>query len=189
MTHRLPAVFALLAMVWAWPAHASYEVDPQMLDHLKNAIEQADSFEDKFDAQVWLMDKSNRMSRFVKNPQQRLALLKSIHRAAMRADLDPEIVLAIIEVESHFDRFAVSRVGAQGMMQVMPFWKNEIGRPEDNLIDLETNLKYGCSILKHYIERSKGNLANAFGRYNGSYSPHRYSKYSVKVMTAWEKWK
>jgi soluble lytic murein transglycosylase-like protein len=138
------------------------------------------------DAQVWLMDKSNRMSRFSKDPQQRLSLLRSIHRAATRADLNPEVVLAVIEVESHFNRFAVSSVGAQGMMQVMPFWKNEIGRADDNLIDLETNLRYGCTILKHYIKRSDGHLANALARYNGSYGSYRYSS---KVMDAWDKWR
>lgn len=71
-------------------------------------------------------------------------------------------------------------------MQVMPFWKNEIGRADDNLIDLETNLRYGCTILKHYIKRSNGHLANALARYNGSYGSYRYSS---KVMDAWDKWR
>lgn len=166
--------------------HNGYEVDDELLLILKNAVEATDSFDDKYDAQVWLMDKSNRMSRFSKDPQQRLSLLRSIHRAATRADLNPEVVLAVIEVESHFNRFAVSSVGAQGMMQVMPFWKNEIGRADDNLIDLETNLRYGCTILKHYIKRSDGHLANALARYNGSYGSYRYSS---KVMDAWDKWR
>lgn len=167
-------------------APSNFEVDPELLLVLKNAMEASDSFDDRFDAQVWLMDKSNRMARFVKDPEQRLSLLRSIHRAATRADLNPEIVLGVIEVESHFNRYAVSSVGAQGIMQVMPFWKNEIGHNEDNLIDLETNLRYGCTILKHYIKRSDGHLANALARYNGSYGSY---KYSMKVMDAWDKWK
>lgn len=163
-----------------------YEVDDELLLILKNAVEATDSFDDKYDAQVWLMDKSNRMSRFSKDPEKRLSLLRSIHRAATRAELNPEVVLAVIEVESHFNPYAVSSVGAQGMMQVMPFWKNEIGRADDNLIDLETNLRYGCTILKHYIKRSDGHLANALARYNGSYGSYRYSS---KVMDAWDKWR
>lgn len=167
-------------------SHNGYEVDDELLLILKNSVEATDSFDDKYDAQVWLMDKSNRMSRFSKDPQQRLSLLRSIHRAATRAELNPEVVLAVIEVESHFNRYAVSSVGAQGIMQVMPFWKNEIGRADDNLIDLETNLRYGCTILKHYIKRSNGHLANALARYNGSYGSYRYSS---KVMDAWDKWR
>jgi soluble lytic murein transglycosylase-like protein len=90
--------------------------------------------------------------------------------------------LAVIQIESAFNPYAVSRVGAQGMMQVMPFWKKEIGRPEDNLIDLETNLRYGSIILKHYLDREKGHFANALARYNGSYGSYKYSR---KVMDAW----
>ena len=107
-----------------------------------------------------------------------------MHRAASRAGLEPEIVLALIEVESHFDPYAVSRVGAQGLMQVMPFWKKEIGRPDDNLIDTDTNLRYGCTILKHYLKREKGRLADALARYNGSYGQYWYSE---RVLLAWEK--
>jgi soluble lytic murein transglycosylase-like protein len=124
------------------------------------------------------------MGRFVKDPKERMDLLRRIHRAASQAGLQPEIVLALIEVESHFNRFAISRVGAQGMMQVMPFWKNEIGRPEDNLTDIDTNLLYGCTILKHYLDRSNGRLMEALARYNGSYGQYWYPR---RVMTAWEK--
>ena len=96
--------------------------------------------------------------------------------------LPPELVLAVIEVESHFDRFAVSRVGAQGMMQVMPFWKDEIGRPDDNLTHNPTNLEYGCRILQFYLQRENGNLHRALARYNGSVGQRVYSD---KVYRAW----
>ncbi len=139
---------------------------------------------DRFDAEVWLMSKSDRLARFVKEPEKRLHLLRSIHRAATQADLQPEVVLAVIEVESHFDRFAISRAGAQGIMQVMPFWKHEIGRPEDNLIDLETNLRYGCTILKFYLDKAEGRIAEALARYNGSYGEYWYPE---RVMMAWQK--
>lgn len=161
-------------------------VDSELRNLLINTIEQADSFQDRFDAEVWLVAKSERLQHFVPDPEERLTLLRKVHHAATQAQLQPEIVLAVIEVESAFNHYAVSRVGAQGIMQVMPFWKNEIGRPDDNLIDLETNLKYGCTILKHYINKADGHLADALARYNGSYGSYRYS---TKVMDAWERWR
>ncbi len=159
-------------------------VDGELRRLLKQAIETSDSFEDRFEAEVWLMSKQDKLTRFVKDPQKRMDLLRRIHRAARRADLQPEIVLAVIEVESAFDRFAVSSVGAQGMMQVMPFWKHEIGHPDDNLMDLDTNLTYGCTILKHYLKRADGRLMDALARYNGSYGKYWYPR---RVMDAWEK--
>ncbi len=167
-------------------AEPPIEVDDGLRRKLIENIEAADSFEDRFDAEAWLMLMSGRLERYVKDPDRRLRLLRKIHSAARQTDLQPELVLAVIEVESHFNHYAVSPVGAQGIMQVMPFWKNEIGRPEDNLIDLDTNLRYGCTILKHYLERSDGRLAEALARYNGSYGSYRYA---AKVMDAWERWR
>ncbi|WP_371872562.1 lytic transglycosylase domain-containing protein [Gilvimarinus sp. DA14] len=161
-------------------------IDSELRKLLKNHIEQADSFTDRFDAQAWLMLMDGRLEKYVKNPDQRLSLLRAVHREATAAGVKPELVLAVIEIESHFDRFAISPVGAQGIMQVMPFWKNEIGRPDDNLIDLNTNLRYGCIILKHYLEVADGHLAEALARYNGSYGSYRYS---AKVMDAWDNWR
>jgi len=162
----------------------SQEIDQDLVNVLKKTITQADSFEDRFDAEVWLLQKEGVLKQFVKNPNERLNLLKHIHSAASRAELPPEFVLAVIEVESHFNRYAVSRVGAQGLMQVMPFWKQEIGREDDNLIDPTTNLRYGCTILKYYLERSDQDWAEALARYNGSYGRLRYPR---KVMDAWAK--
>lgn len=160
------------------------EVDPELRQYLMQSIDHSDSFEDRFEAEVWLLAKSNRLEKFIPDHEERFSLLRAIHRAAKRADLQPEVVLAVIEVESRFDRFAISRAGALGIMQVMPFWKNEIGRPEDNLHDLETNLRYGCTILKYYLERAEGRLAEALARYNGSYGQWWYPE---RVMVAWEK--
>jgi soluble lytic murein transglycosylase-like protein len=151
---------------------------------LKETITHADSFDNRFDAEVWLVDMSGRLKRFVKNPKSRLKLLRAVHREASRAELKPDLVLALIEVESHFNEFAISRVGAQGLMQVMPFWKNEIGRPEDNLTDIDTNLSYGCRILQFYLKKEKGNWMNALARYNGSYGQYWYPE---RVMNAWRK--
>lgn len=151
---------------------------------LVDTIVDADSFEDRFDAEVWLMDMSNRLTPFIDDPRRRLSLLKSIHREATRANLKPDLVLALIEVESNFDRFAISRVGAQGLMQVMPFWKDEIGRPDDNLTHIDTNLSYGCRILQFYLQKENGNWMNALARYNGSYGKYWYPE---RVMNAWRK--
>ncbi|CAH0992266.1 hypothetical protein SIN8267_02385 [Sinobacterium norvegicum] len=155
-----------------------------LADYLQQSLHNADSFEDQYDAQVWLMTMQKPLGRYIESPEERLELLKMIHSEATRADVPPDLVLALIEIESHFKRFAISRVGAQGMMQVMPFWKNEIGRPEDNLTDVATNLRYGCTILKFYIDREKGRLAPALARYNGSYGRRVYSD---KVLRIWDK--
>ena len=158
--------------------------DPALLSLLKQAAAEADSFDNQYDAEVWLVEKDPALARLVKEPTKRLALLKLIHSEASRAGLSPEIVLALIEVESHFDSYAVSSAGAQGMMQIMPYWKHEIGRPEDNLINIQTNLRYGCTILKYYLDREKGQLADALARYNGSYGQYWYSE---RVLDTWAK--
>lgn len=182
-------ITTLTAMLcFALPVHSEAsnleEVDQALLDLLKQTVSASDSFEDRFDAEVWLMSKSTTLKRFIPDPAERLSMLRKIHREATRAGLSPEIVLALIEVESHFNHYAVSHAGAQGMMQVMPFWKNEIGRPDDNLINPDTNLRYGCTILKYYLDKEKGKLADALARYNGSYGKYWYSE---RVFTAWEK--
>ena len=159
-------------------------VDPQLRRLLVQAINSSDSFDDRFHAEVWLLDMSNRLQRFVKDEKTRLTMLRHIHREATRAGLQPELVLALIEVESHFDPYAISKSGAQGMMQIMPFWLDEIGRPDDNLIDMKTNLRMGCTILKYYMDMENNDLHRALARYNGS----RGSKvYSNKVLTALQK--
>ncbi len=182
---RLLAAAGLSLLTFTGVAQ-THEVDDELRNLLKNHIEAADSFSDRFDAEAWLMLMSGRLARYVEDPDERLHLLRLIHREANAAGVKPELVLAVIEVESHFNRFAISRVGAQGMMQVMPFWKNEIGRPDDNLTDITTNLRYGCIILKHYIDVADGRLAEALARYNGSYGSYRYA---AKVMDAWEDWR
>ena len=156
-------------------------VDPKLRQLLSAAINSSESFDDRFHAEVWLVDMSNRLRRFVKDEKTRLSMLKHIHQEATRVKLQPELVLALIEVESHFDSYAISKSGAQGMMQIMPFWLDEIGHPDDNLITMKTNLRMGCTILKYYMDMESNDLHKALARYNGS----RGSKvYSNKVLTA-----
>ncbi len=155
--------------------------DPELRQRLIKAIEQADSFKDRYDAEVWLLDMSTRLEKRLPDPRERLHLLRLIHREASQAKLAPELVLAVIDIESRFDRFAISRSGAQGLMQIMPFWLHEIGHPDDNLMDIKTNLRMGCTILKYYIDKEKGQLRRALARYNGSLGKWQYPD---KVMHA-----
>ncbi|MFK5984291.1 MAG: lytic transglycosylase domain-containing protein [Pseudomonadota bacterium] len=143
-------------------------IDQKLKQILKNAVASSNSFEDKFDAQVWLLDMSTRLRSIIKNDQERLQVLKFVHLEAHQANLSPELVLAVIHVESYFDRFAISRSGARGLMQIMPFWLKEIGRSDDNLFHIQTNLRFGCTILRYYLDMEKGNLTRALARYNGS---------------------
>ena len=181
----LSRVVLILIMLSASSALAkvntSTEPDPELRKLLTAAIEASNSFQDRFDAEVWLVDMSNRLQKFIDNEQHRLTLLRGIHREASRANLVPELVLALIEVESSFDHFAISRSGAQGLMQVMPFWLKEIGHPNDNLVDINTNLRMGCTILKYYMDMEKNDLHKALARYNGSTGS---KKYSNKVLDA-----
>jgi len=185
MYRRARLALIAMSLMLSLDLHAQ-PADLQEREELRSFLEQtihgAESFQDRYDAEVWLVDMSGRLGRYVKDPQQRLELLRAIHAASTEAGLPPELVLAVIEVESHFDRFAISRVGAQGMMQVMPFWKDEIGRPDDNLTDNLTNFEYGCRILQFYLEREKGHLHKALARYNGSVGKRVYSD---KVYLAW----
>ncbi len=160
------------------------EADQELLDKLAATLAASHVETDKFDAQVWLMASESRLARYMDRKSERLALLQLVYREAHRTELDPDLVLAVMQVESHFDRYAISRVGAQGMMQIMPFWRAELGRPMDNLMDVETNVIYGTTILAHYLDVSNGDLVEALGRYNGSKGRLRYPE---KVISAWRK--
>jgi soluble lytic murein transglycosylase-like protein len=147
---------------------APTEVDPALRELLRTAANQSDSFADRFDAVVWLTDMSRRLERKLPDANFRVELLKHAHYEARRAGLQPELVLAVIQIESNFDPYAISSAGARGLMQIMPFWLKEIGRPGDNLFNLHTNLRYGCTILKYYLDKERGDRARALSRYNGT---------------------
>lgn len=170
----------------AAPAVAQDEPDPVLVELLRVAANESPSFPDRFDAQVWLTDMSARLARQVSDPQERIEILERVHLEATRAELPPELVLAVIDVESNFDRFAVSVAGARGLMQIMPFWLDEIGRPDDNLMRIETNLRFGCTILKYYMNIENGDLQRALGRYNGSLGSRKYpNKVLDKLRLKW----
>ena len=162
--------------------------DPELRELLRTAANAADSFPDRYDAEVWLTDMSRRLQRQVRDPDERISILLRVHFEATRVGLHPELILAVIEVESNFDRYAISVSGALGLMQVMPFWLDEIGRQDDNLLHVDTNLRYGCAILKFYLDKENGDLRRALGRYNGSLGRRRYpNKVIDKLSRKWFK--
>jgi soluble lytic murein transglycosylase-like protein len=140
------------------------------------------AFTDSEAAVDWLTEMSQRLRWKIPNFDSRVEFLRTVHFEAIRARLDPQLVLAVIQVESNFRKYAVSRSGARGYMQVMPFWVGLLGRPGDNLFSLRNNLRYGCVILKYYIDAEKGNLPRALSRYNGSLGR---SNYPNTVIAAW----
>ena len=188
MTPFRPSITAFLvaASLWATTAIAQTSPDPELRDALRSAATDTPSFTDRFDAEVWLTDMSRRLQRQVKDPEERIKILKLVHMEASRVELPPELILAVIETESNFDRYAISVAGAIGLMQIMPFWLNEIGRPNDNLLHIETNLRYGCTILRFYLDKENGDLRRALGRYNGSLGVRKYpNKVIDKLSKKW----
>lgn len=180
---RLALWSACALSLWIGLAQAT-EPDPDLRTKLKAAIESSETFQDPYAAEVWLTLMSQRMARFNPDPDERLKILTAVHREAARVNIKPEMILSVMHVESLFKRFAISHAGAQGLMQIMPFWKNEIEHPEANLFDIDTNIRFGCTILRHYLDIEKGNWTRALARYNGSLGKTWYPE---KVMNAWDR--
>ena len=167
-------------------AAAAAEPDPELREVLRAAANDSPSFSDRFHAEVWLTDMSRRLARQVADHEERIEILTLVHMEASRVELPPELILAVIDVESNFDRYAISVAGARGLMQIMPFWKDEIGRPGDNLLHTDTNLRYGCTILRYYYDKENGDLRRALGRYNGSLGKRKYpNKVIDKLSKKW----
>jgi soluble lytic murein transglycosylase-like protein len=142
------------------------------------------AFTSKAEADTWLAEMSQRLAKRIPDKEYREDLLNTVHYEATRAGLDPHLVLGLIEVESGFRKYAVSNVGARGYMQVMPFWTKTLRAPEHNLFHMRTNLRYGCTILRYYLDIEKGDLYRALGRYNGSLGK---ADYPNMVKAAWHK--
>jgi len=136
------------------------------------------------DSRAWVRAMLGRMQERVRDERLARELLEMVRYEALRAGLEPRLVLAVIDVESGFRKYAVSTAGARGYMQVMPFWVREIGMPGQNLFHARTNLRYGCVILRHYLQVENGNLANALGRYNGSLGRPEYPQRVLRAMDA-----
>jgi soluble lytic murein transglycosylase-like protein len=186
----------LAAACFAWPAAAQEysnssadDIDPKLRENLLSAVAGAESFTDRFDAQVWLSDMSNRLSAQVPDHDERLRILTTVHQQATNARLPPELVLAVIDVESNFDRFAISSASALGLMQVMPFWIAELEVGDGNqlvLFDIETNVLLGCRILRYYLDMEDGDFVQGLARYNGSTGQRWYADRVLDRLR--EKW-
>lgn len=142
------------------------------------------TFATEEEGQAWLNEMSQRLKKRIPDTAYREDFLRTVHYEASRAGLDPQMVLGLIQVESGFKKYAVSSVGARGFMQVMPFWVRSIGAKDHNLFLLRTNLRYGCTILRHYLDIERGDLYRALGRYNGSLGKPEYPNL---VLGAWRK--
>jgi soluble lytic murein transglycosylase-like protein len=185
MKLRALALCLLLSVSGVAAAQGDFR-DPVLRELLRKAANDATSFPDRFDAEVWLTEMSARLARQVEDADERIEILTRVHFEATRAGLPPELVLAVIDVESDFQRFAISHVGARGLMQIMPFWLEEIDEPDANLFFIETNLRFGCTILKYYMDMENGDLQRALGRYNGSLGKRTYSnKVLDKLRMKW----
>lgn len=135
------------------------------------------------DTRAWVRAMTPRVQARFADEEAARRFLALVRYESLRAGLDPQLVLALIEVESQFRKYAVSRAGARGLMQVMPFWLKEIGAPGQDLFPERTNLRYGCTILRYYLDREHGNLFNALGRYNGTLGQRAYPD---RVLHAWK---
>jgi soluble lytic murein transglycosylase-like protein len=185
---RLIALLLLLGASGAFAGAQIYEplsasVQAALHKAVSDARPPSSSFGNPMDAVEWLAEMSPRLEKRIPNRDYRMDLLRSIHYEATRAGLDPQLVLGLMQVESGFRKYAVSSAGARGYMQVMPFWVKLIGRSDDSLFDLRTNLRYGCTILRHYLDIEKGDLYRALGRYNGSLGKPEYPN---MVRAAWQ---
>ncbi|MCH2190217.1 MAG: lytic transglycosylase domain-containing protein [Gammaproteobacteria bacterium] len=171
----------VLIVSTSFPAYAKKVkklTDPALVQALHQETYDTQTKVTDMDLLIWLSAMSSKLERRIPNAFYRIRLLSAIYRESRAEGLDPQLVLALIEVESNFDRNALSHAGAQGLMQVMPFWKNEIGSPEDDLYNPLTSLRYGCRILRHYLDRYP-NAIEALAAYNGS---HGRTVYPDKVL-------
>ena len=189
---RLTALLLAAIAPLAFAGNQKYEplaasVQSQMHSTVSDQATPFLAFDTLEDARAWLDAMSKKLERRIPDRRAREELLVTVHYEARRAALDPQLVLGLIQIESNFRKYAVSSAGARGYMQVMPFWVKQIGGPEHNLFHLRTNLRYGCVILKHYLEIENGDLFRALGRYNGSLGQAAYPNMVERAwVTTWK---
>lgn len=189
---RLSFYMVLVAVLFSTAAIAGGQKEEPLSNSVKALMQKSISdtatpksfFASEVEGQIWLKEMSSRLKTRMPDEGMREDFLRTVYYEASRAGLDPQLVLGLIQVESGFKKYAVSSVGARGYMQVMPFWVNSIGSPEHNLFLLKTNLRYGCTILRHYIDIENGDYYRALGRYNGSLGQ---PEYPTMVVGAWKK--
>jgi len=180
----LAGALALLGSTSALAGAQQYEVlSASVRATLATAVRDGAPIEiEDRETRLWIAGMAHRIAPRVGDEERAKELLALVHYEARLAGLDPQLVLSVIDVESQFHKYAVSKAGARGLMQVMPFWVKQIGVPSHNLFQERTNVRYGCTILRYYLDRENGNLANALGRYNGSLGR---PEYPARVLKAW----
>jgi soluble lytic murein transglycosylase-like protein len=184
----LCAVFGLVTALGSPPARADQQLDPGLRDVVAAAIAQAECFPDRFDSAVWYKLMEPRLRARVKDDSERLDILRAVYCETHRSGaipLPPGLVLAVIDVESRFDRWAVSNAGAVGLMQVMPFWPERLGMRRYELVHDSPNIRMGCAILRFYLQQEHHDYARALARYNGSVGRRNYSDL---VLGRWARW-
>ncbi|MFN8769690.1 MAG: transglycosylase SLT domain-containing protein [Neisseriaceae bacterium] len=145
-------------------------------------------FPTKQEAELWLSNMSARLKKWIPDDFLRNRYLTIIQYEATRAGLDPQLVLSIITVEGQFNKYAIGTSGERGMMQVMPFWVTQIGDPNQDLFDVQTNIRYGCTILRYYLQKEHGKLTRALARYNGALKLPNYAGYPNKIFNAYNRY-
>jgi soluble lytic murein transglycosylase-like protein len=187
MRRAAPTVLALL-FVTALPAaaRADRQMDPELRGVLAEVIQPTECFADRYERAVWFAAMDPRLGRYVKDSQEREQILHHVHCEARRVDVPPELVLAVMDVESRFDRYAVSSAGAVGLMQVMPFWPRELGMSNEQLVRIGDNVRMGTTILGYYLRKERGNYQRALQRYNGSLGRPTYSDLVIdRLLARW----
>ena len=181
----------------SFPARAGAQLEEPLVDSVRTALSSAianaappvpefASDASRLAYSRWLRAMDSRLQRYKPRPEVREEFLQTLWYESRRAGLETSLTLGLIEVESAFRKFAVSPVGARGYMQVMPFWSRVIGDGDaSRLFHLQTNLRFGCVILRHYLDRERGDLFMALGRYNGSRGK---SPYPQAVLAAAQRW-
>lgn len=167
-------------------AHADQQRDPELKDLLQKIIGSRDCFVDRFESEVWYKAMEPKLVSLVPTHQERVDILDHVFCEAKRdptLQLPPDLVLAMIDVESRFNAWAVSPVGAVGLMQVMPFWPRELG-VQNQLVRVAPNIRMGCEILRFYLRAEHLNWSRALARYNGSVGRNTYP---TLVMQRWQK--
>jgi len=165
----------LLLLTLAAAARADRQEDPELGGLLEKAIAQGDCYVDRFERDVWFKTMEPRLARLLADGEQRAQILDTVFCEARRVNLPPGLVMAVIDVESRFDRWAVSYAGAVGLMQIMPFWPSRLGMTNDQLVRVHENVRMGCVILKFYLDRERGDYTRALARYNGSAGRRTYA--------------
>jgi len=187
--NRAMACILCLVSLAALPlgsARADRQMDPELRGVIAEVIAPTECFEDKYDRAVWFASMEPRLARYVQDTNERAQILHDVHCEAKRVDIPPELVLAVMDVESRFNRFAVSSAGAVGLMQVMPFWPRELGMGNEQLVRITDNVRMGTTILGYYLRKERGNYQRALQRYNGSLGRPTYSDMVIdRLVSRW----